>query len=103
MLNRKISRARALENLIHITGSAPKEVHFIRAIGDEAAISREVAEIVNSWHTVLCSEFDNPVAMNNIMTVRQNEKATVRFASDRANGILDVGFAMHLDWDRLYP
>src|SRR6516165_12216306 len=103
LLNRKISRPRALENLIHITGSTPKEVHFIRAIGDEAAVRREIAEIVNCRHTVLCSEFDNPLAMNNIMTVWQNEKAAVRFASDLANGILNVGFAMHLDWDRLYP
>ena len=41
--------------------------------------------------------------MNNIMTVWQNEKAAVRFAPDLANDILNVGFAMHLDWDRLYP
>src|SRR5205807_5081330 len=37
------------------------------------------------------------------MTVWQNEKAAVRFAPDLANDILNVGFAMHLDWDRLYP
>src|SRR6516164_1658717 len=103
LLDRKIRRACTLENLIHIPRSTPEKVHFIRTIGDEAAVRREVAEKVNCRHTVLCSEFDNPLAMNNIMTVRQNEKATVRFAPDIANGILNVGFAMHLDWDRLYP
>src|SRR6516225_12289749 len=100
MLNRKISRARALENLIHIPRSTPEKVHFIRTIGDEAAVRREIAEKVNCRHTVLRGEFDNPLAMNNVMTVWQNEKATVWFAPDLANDILNVGFAMHLDWNR---
>jgi len=103
LLDRKIRRACTLENLIHIPRSTPEEVHFIRAIGDEAAVRREIAEKVNCRHTVLRGEFDNPLAMNPIMTVWQNEKATVWFAPDLANGILNVGFAMHLDWDRLYP
>src|SRR6516165_5570456 len=102
LLDRKIRRACTLENLIHITRSTPEEVHFIRAIRDEAAVSREITEIVNCRQTVLRGEFDNPLAMNNIMTVWQNEKAAVRFAPDLANDILNVGFAMHLDWDRLY-
>ena len=42
---------------------------------------------------VLRGEFDNPLAMNPIMTVWQSEKATVWFAPDLANGILNVGFA----------
>src|SRR5262249_6394950 len=100
---RKIRRPRALENLIHIPRSTPEEVHFIRAIGDEAAISREIAEIVNRRQAVLRGEFDNPLAMNNIMTVGQNEKAAVRFAPDLANDILNVDFAMNLNWNRFYP
>ena len=77
LLDRKIRRTCALENLIHITCSTPEEVHLIRAIGDEAAIRREIAEKVNCRHTVLRGEFGNPLAMNPIMTVWQNEKATV--------------------------
>ena len=52
---------------------------------------------------ILCGEFDNAFAINNIVTIRQNEEATVRFTADLANDILNVGFAVHLDWDRFYP
>ena len=95
LLDRKIRRIRAFKNSIYITRRAAEEIHFIRTIGDKPAVRCKISELVDRWQTIMCGEFDNPLAMDHVVAVRQNEKSAVWFAPDLANDVLDVGFAMN--------
>ena len=95
LLDWKIRRIRASKNSIYITRCAAEDIHFIRTIGDKPTIGCEIPEIVDCWQTILCGKFYNPLAINHVVAVRQNEKSAVRFATDLANGVLDVSFTMN--------
>src|SRR5262249_3088778 len=96
LLHRKICWFCTLENSVDIFRGTSEEVHFIRPIGNEAAIGREITEIIDRGQTILRDEFDDLLAMDDVVTVRQHEKPIIRFTSDLANSALDVGFVVNL-------
>ena len=86
---------RTFENAIHIARSALEEIHFIRTVGEKATVGYEITEIVDCRKTKFCGELDDPFAMDHVVAIRQDKKATIRLACSLANDVFDVCFTMN--------
>src|SRR5215472_9115413 len=80
----------ALENAVDVAGGATELVNHIRAIGDQAAVDDEVAEVVNGGQFVAGRQRNDQITMKQRQWARRHDQAAIRGTREGRDGALDL-------------
>src|SRR5262249_7266806 len=97
-LHRQIGGFLALEDAIDVACRAPKIIDRISSVGHQAAVSYEVARIVDRRQFVPGRKPDDQIAMDQCQRAPRNDQAAVRAARESRNRALDLTGIAHVDW-----
>src|SRR4030095_11682521 len=103
LLDRKIARPSALENLVHVGSGASIQFRNARSISHEAARLRLFPEPVDSWEPVLGGEGRDLRSLRTEHRIAQDEDAVRAVAAHRHKRRLDLGRSACFQDLKLYP
>ena len=90
-LYRKLGRAGALQDTIHVDSRSAKQILGVKAVGHEPAVTGVESERIYGGQPVSFRESKNCIAMNRVDRRREQDETTVRVTCEDLDCLGDLG------------